>query len=66
MAAFGEALASFRAWIALERGLSPKTLEAYGYVRRLFDDYYYPDGTMRPKEEYSNGMLWWLDSYYQK
>ena len=35
-------------------------------MRRLFDDYYYPDGTMRPKEEYSNGMLWWLDSYYQK
>ena len=49
-----------------ENFLTGKTLEAYGYVRRLFDDYYYPDGTMRPKEEYSNGMLWWLDSYYQK
>ena len=49
-----------------ENFLTGETLEAYGYVRRLFDDYYYPDGTMRPKEEYSNGMLWWLDSYYQK
>lgn len=49
-----------------ENFLTGETLEAYGYMRRLFDDYYYPDGTMRPKEEYSNGMLWWLDSYYQK
>ena len=49
-----------------ENFLTGETLEAYGYMRRLFDDYYYPDGTMRPQEEYSNGMLWWLDSYYQK
>lgn len=48
-----------------ENFLTGETLEAYGYVRRLFDDYYYPDGTMRPQDEYSNGMLWWLDSYYQ-
>ena len=35
-AAFGEALASFRASLALERGLAPRTLEAYGRDVRAF------------------------------
>lgn len=31
-----EAFSSFRAWLALERGLAPKTLEAYGRDIRFF------------------------------
>ena len=36
MHAFKECVESFHAWLALERGLSPKTLEAYGRDIRFF------------------------------
>ena len=36
MAGFRECADSFRAWLALERGLAPKTLEAYGRDIRFF------------------------------
>ena len=48
--AFGEALASFRAWVALERGLSPRTLEAYGRDVRAFTAFLARRGRARARD----------------
>ena len=39
MAGLSACVESFRAWLALERGLAPKTLEAYGRDVRSFTDF---------------------------
>ena len=64
MAAFGEALASFRAWIALERGLSPKTLEAYGRDARAFTAFLAARGCTTPQAIARADVVAYLERLY--
>lgn len=64
MAAFGEALASFRAWIALERGLSPKTLEAYGHDARAFAAFLAARGRTTPQAITRADVVAYLEALY--
>ena len=62
MAAFAEEIASFRAWIALERGLSPKTLEAYGRDARAFTAFLALRGRTMPAALTRADVLAYLDA----
>lgn len=55
-------LESFRAWIALERGLSPKTLEAYGRDVRAFIAYLAGRGILEPTAIARADILDYLES----
>ncbi len=62
MAAFAEEIASFRAWIALERGLSPKTLEAYGRDACAFTAFLVSRGRTTPAALTRADVLAYLDA----
>ncbi len=62
MEAFAESIASFRAWIALERGLSPKTLEAYGRDARAFTAFLASRGRTTPAALTRADVLAYLDA----
>jgi len=50
MAALGECRSSFAAWLALERGLAAKTLEAYGRDIRFFAEFLMARGRTDSRE----------------
>ena len=50
MAALGECRSSFAAWLALERGLAAKTLEAYGRDIRFFVEFLVARGRVDSRE----------------
>lgn len=61
MAALAECLSSFRAWVALERGLSAKTLEAYGRDVRFFADFLAARGHADSREIVRADVLDWFE-----
>ncbi len=50
MASLAECFSSFKAWLALERGLAPKTLEAYGRDIRFYLAFLVARGRVGPQE----------------
>ncbi len=50
MSSLAECFSSFKAWLTLERGLAPKTLEAYGRDIRFFLAFLTERGRVEPRE----------------
>ena len=62
MAALAECAASFQAWLALERGLAPKTLEAYGRDVRFFLEFLAARGRTDSRTLARADVVAWLEA----
>ncbi len=62
MAALAECAASFKAWLALERGLAPKTLEAYGRDIRFFLEFLAARGRVDSRALARTDVVAWLEA----
>ena len=62
MATLGECRSSFEAWLALERGLAAKTLEAYGRDIRFFADFLEARGRADSREITREDVIIYLEA----